>query len=99
MRVIRHYIELESFLDNVLVCTMCQDMINTSLLITPCFHMFCLNCFNNRYENKDKCPECHQVIKKEYYPIRVVDNVVAKFRDKRKAINDILKLDAIKRNF
>ena len=64
MKVVKHYVDLESFFDNVLVCSMCQDLITNPVMVSPCAHALCLGCQKNRIENKDKCPECNVKIEK-----------------------------------
>jgi hypothetical protein len=61
--------------------------------------MFCDSCQNNRLEYKDKCPECHTKITMELRPVPIIESIINKFKDKRRAINEILKLDAIKNSF
>lgn len=43
-RIIKSYLELESFLDNAFLCTMCQDLVSKCVLIAPCCHIFCSAC-------------------------------------------------------
>ena len=96
MRLIKHYVELEAYLDNVLVCHMCQDLITNATLLSPCAHAICQGCQKNRIEYKDKCPECHSKVEKFIQPVKIIDQAIGKFREKKKCIREILRQDIIK---
>jgi len=52
------YIEYSEIEKKELVCPICKCVINGKVMITECFHRFCLNCISTSLLIKDECPMC-----------------------------------------
>jgi hypothetical protein len=63
--------------------------------MAPCCHIFCQSCHDNSLEYRDRCPECNSKVVAEIKPY-IIDSIIAKLKDKKRAINELLKTDLLK---
>ncbi|KAI8325840.1 hypothetical protein GQ54DRAFT_295193 [Martensiomyces pterosporus] len=78
-------------LDHLLRCPICKEYFDTAMVTAHCGHTFCSLCVRRCLTQETKCPSCRSALTEgELHPNRLIDSLVAAFRNGRKHLLEAL---------
>nr|XP_022339652.1 E3 ubiquitin-protein ligase CHFR-like isoform X1 [Crassostrea virginica] len=84
-------------MEEVLVCTICQEIMHDCVSLQPCMHTFCAGCYSDWMKRSQECPSCRMSvdrISKNHIVNNLIEAYLKEHPGKKRSEEDIKDLDA-----
>uniref|UniRef100_A0A914V0L3 RING-type domain-containing protein n=1 Tax=Plectus sambesii TaxID=2011161 RepID=A0A914V0L3_9BILA len=84
-------------MEEMLVCSICCEIIHDCVSLTPCSHKFCAGCYSDWMSRSNECPVCRlkvDTIAKDYQFNAVIETYLQANPDKKRSPEEVKALDA-----